>query len=220
MSSIQASARSVRPAATVHCGVQCVANSQDPSVSAGGSGALVFSVIPALLRDGSAVELDALIVESAKRMNDPDELSCLSFGPWQPKITGRSCGPCITAKRKCVLTEGVSCAPCTKRGLICEGSRAADGPSKAGAQGQTPSAATNVPATVDLVSGSHCNSAACCLVHIVIPDTEHQPGPHGSQHANVAGGSVEEESDKTAIVFEPEFDLLSQPETTSGQPGR
>jgi hypothetical protein len=52
-------------------------------------------------------------------------------------------------------------------------------------------------------------------------DTEHQPGPHGSGYANVAGGSVEEESDNnTAIVFVPLYDLLSQPETTSGQPGR
>jgi hypothetical protein len=160
LSSIQASARPVRPAATVHCGVQCVANSQDPSVSAGGSGALVFSVIPALLRDGNKMDMVGLIGKSAERMSRPEGLSAFSSGPWQPKITGRSCWPCISAKTKCVLTEGVSCAPCTKRGLKCEGGRAAYDPSKAGAQGQTPSAATDVPATVHFVSGSHCNSAA------------------------------------------------------------
>jgi hypothetical protein len=51
-------------------------------------------------------------------------------------------------------------------------------------------------------------------------DTEHQPGPHGSEYATVAGGSVEEESDKTAILFVPAYDLLINPETTSEQPDR
>ena len=93
-----------------------------------------------------------LIGESAKRMSRPEELSFFGFGPWQPKVTGRSCGPCIPAKTRCVFTEGDSCDSCRKRKLKCEGGQAAYNPPKAGAHGQTPSAATDVPATIYLVS--------------------------------------------------------------------